>query len=56
MKMTLEVDSEVNKFISLLQIEAVEKGEPKPTKAELFNQLAKKGIEAMQKEKGKEKK
>lgn len=56
MKMTLEIDAEVNKFISLLQIEAVENGEPKPTKADLINQLARKGMEAMQKEKGKEKK
>jgi|GEM_PF-3242530 len=56
MKMTLEVDAEVNKFISLLQIEAVENGKPKPTKADLINQLAKKGMEAMQKEKDKEKK
>lgn len=53
MKMTLELDNEVNKYISLLQIEAVEKGKPKPTKADLVNLLAKKGMEAEQKEKNK---
>ncbi len=53
MKMTLELDSEVNKYISLLQIEAVEKGQPKPSKAELVNQLAKKGMKLMETEKGK---
>ena len=51
MKVQLDIDNELNKYISLLQIESVDKGESKPTKAELINMLAKKGIECIEKEK-----
>ena len=50
MKMTITLDNEVNRYISLLQIEEVEKGNRKPTKEALVNLLARKGMEIMQKE------